>query len=310
MKSLETFSGLFALISGGGNSLGTTEVPAQLNKTIYIERPARVLLGWLSETEAQNWQSVRGTRAHTVEDVERAARARAAVAARQEGVDQGAGIVDPPEELAEYVQQLAEPAAAYFQEGWQVAVADLHKICALQQSVFVDHALQRTADINAADISSIASVSLPLPRPTALPVQFEEHRQTWMVTSANPNLRIVGHFSTPMQGNTLGLGFLIQLMPSFMQVAHVQNRYLLRDGYHRAFGLLSRGIRYEPVLTREIAQIEELALPPGLFNRNVFLGKRPPLLIDYLDETVSATVPGIASQKMIVITGLELTSLT
>ena len=50
-------------------------------------------------------------------------------------------------------------------------------------------------------------------------------------------------------------------------------------------------------------------MPAGVLSQDVFLGDRPPALIDYLDDQVSAEISLPALQKMVVIQGLELNTL-
>src|SRR5262249_44109374 len=141
-------------------------------------------------------------------------------------------------------------AAQYFAEGWSVAVADLTKVCAVQPTVFVDHASDRVRDVDAGDIASIARVSLPIPQPAELPAQFDPVRNVWLFSAPNPNLRIMGHFGGQIQPGTIAFGFVVGISPSFVQVASFQGRLFLRDGYHRSVGFLQRGIRQVPVFTR------------------------------------------------------------
>ncbi|HSW08076.1 MAG TPA: hypothetical protein VLK61_26160, partial [Aquabacterium sp.] len=143
-----------------------------------------------------------------------------------------------------------------------------------------------------------------------LPIQFDPALNTWIVSSRNPNLRIMGHFNTPIDagnGQTyLGCGFLVAVNPSFLQVVRYRGRYLLRDGYHRSLVLLSRGVTHAPVLFRDAGDLDVLGRGPGMLPEPSFLGERPPMLGDYLSDTVSAAVRAPASQKMIVIQGLEM----
>ena len=94
-----------------------------------------------------------------------------------------------------------------------------------------------------------------------------------------------------------------------MQVAYYRDRYLLRDGYHRAYGFLSRGITRAPTFLRRFLTFEEMRLPAGLLPQDAFLGDRPPMLVDYLDNQVSAEILLPATQKIVVIQGLELSTL-
>lgn len=61
---------------------------------------------------------------------------------------------------------------------------------------------------------------------------------------------------------------------------------------------------------REFPPFDDLGLPVGMFKQAVYLGDHPPLLPDYLDDQVSETLALPASQKMVIIAGLELNPLT
>lgn len=143
-----------------------------------------------------------------------------------------------------------------------------------------------------------------------IPVQFDEERRTWLISSGNPNLKLVGHYGERIQeGAPLGFGFNIAIVPSFLQVACHHGRYVLRDGYHRAMGFLAAGITLVPAFVRDFG-VAGLGVAPGLFGTDIYLGERPPVLPDFLDHTVAAAVSIPTVQKMIVIQGMELTPLS
>jgi|SRR5882724_7642676 len=130
-----------------------------------------------------------------------------------------------------------------------------------------------------------------------------------MITSRNPNLRIAGPFSGPVDvggGQMTACGFVVTVSSSFVQVVRYRGRLLLRDGYHRSLGLLAQDITRVPVLFREFGQFEPLGLGPGMLPEAAFLGDRPPFLADYLRDAVSAEIKLPATQKMLVIQGMEM----
>lgn len=288
------------------------QIPVDDHSTPRLQRPARVLLGWLDDEMAAHFLSGQRRDLALSEDLKnRIETARAAVAARAPGVDQTKVVRDTPADLTEHITALRQTKAAeeMFNKGWRVALVDLRCVCALQPHIFSDHAEERAAPVDPNDLRTIAVVTLPLPEQTALPAQFDNQRKAWIITAPNPNLRIVGNWGGPIQTGAIGFGFIVSILQSFLQVAHYKGRYVLRDGYHRAYALLRRGIELVPAFVREYGQFEELGLNLGLLPPRVYLGDHPPLLVDYSDEAVSTEVSLPAFQKMIIVHGLEITPL-
>src|SRR5437879_13199973 len=109
-----------------------------------------------------------------------------------------------------------------------------------------------------------------------------------------------------IQPGVNAFGFVVAVATSMLQVASYHGRYLLRDGYHRAYGFLSRGITRVPALVREVATFDALGLPIGLLPQDAFLGDRPPLLVDYLNDEVAADVVMPVTQQVVSIQASEL----
>lgn len=269
--------------------------------------PCRVLLGWMEEEPALRIQFQNRSDLPISEAArERARAARETVAAREPGIDQEGVIMPPPESLGPYIETLKanEAAAALFAEGWAVSVVDLRRLCAVQPKVFIDHGQERVRDVDPDDMASLAAVSLPLPVHTVLPAHFDEGRNVWVITSPNPNLRVMGHFANPVRG-AVGLGFAVAVGQSFLKVYECGGRHFLTDGYHRAAGFLLRNISHVPALTRRVPPGQPLDVPAGMLPQAAYLGERPPAVRDYLDDSVSAAVELPALQKWIVVQALE-----
>jgi hypothetical protein len=274
---------------------------------VHVCRPARALIGWMRPEDAA--AALAGPNPPPElpsEYVIRAARAQQAVQSRTTGIDQSDAIEGPPLELAGHISALEQNAvsAQYFNEGWAVAVADLRRVCAIQPFINIEDATKRTEAIDASDMASVAAVTLPLATPSLLAAAYNASSKTWVFSSANPNLRIAAQGSAEVSGQRI-FGFSVAVSPSFVQVACYNGRYLLRDGYHRAYGLLARGLTHAPVFVRTFERFEDLHLPPGLLSQDAFLGSRPPVLPDYLDDAVSANASAIVMQKVVVIQALE-----
>ncbi len=280
-----------------------------------LERPARALVGWMQPDQlALHLCGKRMNEQPSEDQIEQSAKARSTVLGRPEATPAESVFLETPDKLREYEARLQLNAIArqYFAEGWRVAVADLTKVRAFQPAVFTEQAVERVSGVDEKDVLALAELSLPMVEKLDFPLQFDEAKNAWIITSPDLNLRVFGHFAGPVAGGEDGppvpaVGFIAGALPSMMKVVEFDGRHYLTDGYHRAFGFLSRGITHVPVMTRQIDQFEELGLPVGMLPQGAYLGTRPPHLPDYLDDAVSATVMLPIAQKVIVIQALELT---
>jgi len=291
-------------------------------------RQARFLLGWVDDniatlTFANNQTGVPLTADQSV----RLKQARATVRQRLVRHEPGNVINNKlPNEVQTHVSALQQSGAAnaYWAEGWQVVMADLRQVCGIQPLIFVDHAEERVAAVNPDDAGDIAKVTLPLPTSINLQPQYDTMQKAWIIDTPNLNFQILapyyGQVPTPAtqavpgqpainqpEQSQLVFGFVVGAHNSFLQVAKFHGKYVLRDGNHRAYALLRRGISIVPALFREFGPHQELGVgPAGLLQAEAYLGERPPLLTDYLDDTVSIEVAVPAPQRIIVIPGLQL----
>lgn len=270
-------------------------------------RPARALVGWMAPGAAE-LMLASNTMGVPLNEEQRSRldQMREAVAGRPAGLDQTGLVSTPPPALDSYLARLQATAAGeqMIREGWEVQLIDLDRVIAFQPHVFTDAAAPRVAALDVDDLSAVAQLTLPIEQSTAVKAQFDQLRQVHMVMSANPNLRVAVNFTTEVNG-MLGFGFAVAIPPPFMQVACFEGRFILRDGYHRAFGLLSRGVTHVPVFVRNFDSLEQF-VPAGMLPHGAWLGQRPPLLRDYRDDSVAENINLPATQKMIVIQAIEL----
>jgi len=280
-------------------------------------RPARALIGWMPEREAQIMLAIPLAPATPLpEHVRRVRAARAAVRSRPTGIDQTNVFSEIGEELREYLSEFQEHPnyKQYFAGGCSIRIANLNKLCALQPVVhldYLDHSnhfkalTQRAAQD---DMLSLVKITLPMSTAVGLPVQFDQPKNAWIVRSRNPDTRIIGPFSAQVEMAPgifgMGYGFCVALLPSFVQVVLYRGRYFLKDGYHRSLALLEKGITRIPVIYQEIVESQNLELE-GRFPDEIILGTHPPQLPDYFRDDVAAAGFHLASQKTIKIQSLE-----
>jgi hypothetical protein len=288
----------------------TTSSPARPDPAART-RESRVLLAWMA-TEPAHLVLLEGRQQEAVTPAMEAAlaRARASAAARSPGVDQDDLVRPLPGDLHAYAERLRRnpQAQPYFDEGWRPALVDLPRVCAFQPSVFTDHAGERVAQVAVGDARALAEVTLPLEPGTPVTFQYDRARQLFITSIANQNLQVVGAFgglAPGMPPGTVHMGFQVRVITSFLQVGAVQGRYFVRDGYHRALGLLRRGARYVPAFVREDMLLADLA-GPGALSVEAILGPAPPVMSDYWDDSVAVTAYLPAPRRVISVSASEL----
>jgi hypothetical protein len=212
-------------------------------------------------------------------------------------------------ELGQYIEDLRRKpeAGPYLSEGWEPRLVDLESVRAFQPVVFTDR-LPEVCPRD--DLVGLAKITLPARNPATLPVSFDEASRTLAVQTTNPNLRIVGKFVGPVNGQDgpTGVGFIIDVPTSYVQVALWQDCAVLRDGYHRAFALLRSGVRVVPALVKHFNTLGDIAgcQPPGSIPLGVVTSDSGPTLLDYHDTAVTAEVNLPTHKRTLVIQGLEL----
>jgi hypothetical protein len=225
-------------------------------------------------------------------------------------------LSDVGEELRDYLMEFQKhPNSQYYlARGGTIRIADLNGICALQPIVHrdyldhSDHFRELLQDARQDDVLSLIKITLPIPTPRELPVQFDPQKNAWVLHSGNPDARIVGHFSTRVELAPglfgMGYGFCLAHLPSFAQVVRYRGRYFLKDGYHRSLALLEKGVTRIPVICQEILESQKLEVEGRLPDETI-LGAHPPTLTDYLRADVAAGGFHLASEKTIMIQSLE-----
>jgi hypothetical protein len=267
---------------------------------------ARALLGWLSDRQARS--VLTGQR----KDVELTGEqrrlldaARAAVAARPR-FESASPIIGPcPAALNAHRAALYahERFRTLRDEGWEIATVDLKRVCAVQHTVLAEPD-PRIARLNSGDPIALASVTLPIPDPQPLTYQVDSQRNVAMLSSFDGNLRVVGFAAQEVPRGSL-MGFIVEVATSYLQVAEVGGRFVLRDGNHRAAHLVRSGITEVPALYRRFGPGEDLGIPKGVLAPATYLGERPPVLADYWDEAVSTEVRVPRYRKVVLIQGIE-----
>jgi hypothetical protein len=74
----------------------------------------------------------------------------------------------------------------------------------------------------------------------------------------------------------------------------------VRDGYHRCYGLLRRGVEHTPCVFIRARNPRELGSEnPTFFRYELLFGTHPPSLADFLNDDVASAVTRPAMRKVI-----------
>ena len=196
---------------------------------------------------------------------------------------------------------------------WRPALVDLRNVLSFQKLINVD-GLDERLD-GAASPNELLELCLPSEQPMLPLGAFgDTDGKGFTISSHNPNLRIAGGQISEAQvapnpaAPTVrmhAVTLFVHMGTSYLQVATYKGRSFLRDGYHRAAGLIKRGIYVVPCIHIDAATFEQVGLVPGALSYEVLYGDQPPLIADFWDPLVSADSLQPAVRKVIRIKGEE-----
>jgi len=159
---------------------------------------------------------------------------------------------------------------------WSLGVIDLRPLLAFQRRLYLNPA--RQISTKRRDLAALLALSFGEMRPLLCETARDPATNDLIIRSENANLH-VRHTGNPASPISIEAG------GPFFDVACFQDRWFLRDGYHRAYSLLRAGIFTSPAVIVEAKTIEELgAVHPWFFPEDVLFSNAPPRVLDFLDD--------------------------
>lgn len=260
-------------------------------------RPTRSLIGWLDEGDALSHLLGRGPtpQDNLTEITKKIIAAKAAVSERPKFEASDPTVLGDSATLSQIAAR-PDVQNSFAGVNWSVQWVDLTRVQSVQKFIYADHLASRVA---VAAQGSDALADLCFPRSQQEQIQFNVDLDGLgiLVSTYNPHLRVgclppqqmlVASAPGNLPQQMLSLPFGINLGISYLHVAQYQDRFILRDGTHRAVALLREGIRVVPAVIVEAPSWEFVAPIPGLLPEAIVVGDRPPLLTDFWDEVASA----------------------
>lgn len=291
-------------------SLAPASVPLSLVQGEPIaQRSARVLLGWLPPKDAVS--QLLGRNPVPQDDLtavnQLVANTRSAVL-RRPATAVADPVVSGDRSRIDRVADRPEVRAAFADVTWGVEWVDLTRVLSVQKMITTDGLDMRVADA-AHDSDALVELCLPAVQPAPPLGAFgDPGGHGFTLSSLNPNLRVVGSNvgealvsaspQLPPQ-KVSAFTFFVSMGASYVQVARYQGRSFLRDGYHRAAGLLRAGVSRVPAIVIDAPSFQFVTPTPGLFDHEVAFSNRAPMLADLWDDSVSADALQPAVRKVV-----------
>jgi hypothetical protein len=277
----------------------------------------RALLAWLSDDEAKH--VLLGHTPGPADDqaslMTKVAGARSALALRPPYEPQPAIVPLDDPRIGE-AQTRPDLKAEFWGMSWTVGLVDLREVLTFQKIVSTE-GLDARVEAAASDSGALFELCLPTVRPKYPTANFKEHDgKTFTISSLNPNLRIVGADAQELQVSPdpsippramRAIVMVLSMGSPYLQIARWAGRTFVRDGHHRAVGLLARGVHIVPAVIIDARSWKEVVgdAEAGALPYDVLFGTRPPRLADFWDETLAADGLQPAVRKVIRIRGEE-----
>jgi hypothetical protein len=161
---------------------------------------------------------------------------------------------------------------------WTTGIVDLTRLVSFQRRIIPGEESLPIAD----DWSSLVAIAFGPVASIAYDV-IERKGPVLTIQTENPNLQF-------RAGNTIETPLVLHGGSPFLEVAQYHGRWFLRDGYHRAYRLLHAGISHVPAVIIQAKTLAELGpVQPWFFNEETLGCVRPPLVTDFLNDTLTLT---------------------
>ena len=276
---------------------------------LIAQRSARVLLGWLPEQDAIRQLLGRNpTPQDELTAISQAITSAHAAVQRRPATTISDPVIERDRSFLDEVAARPEVRAGFPDVPWRVEWVDLTRVLSVQKMITTDGLDLRVAEA-ANDPAALVELCLPAAQPVPPLGAFGDHDgHGFSLSSVNPNLRVAGSQvqealvspspDVPPQ-KMQAFTFFVSMGSSYVQVARYQGRSFLRDGYHRAAGLLRAGVSLVPAVVIDAPSFQFITSTPGLFDHEVAFSERAPKLTDFWDDSVAADALQPAVRKVV-----------
>jgi hypothetical protein len=264
---------------------------------------ARALVGWMHEREAAlTLARRREDEASSPEHLELVRKKHLVASVRRPSFGRLGVVKSVPRSLKSYAAELraTREGADLAGAGFELALVDLRGVCAMAPLARTDLDFP---EIDALDLLELARITVRPAGEEPAVADYDRNLSAWVVP--DPDIRVIGHFDRPGAGE-FAVGLIVGRPASFLQVLQADDRFVLTEGYDRAITLLTRGIHEVPAFVKTHGAPTDLEFREGALDPGLVLGRRPPLLPDFLDDDVSVEVLFPAQTRLLMVRAVEI----
>jgi len=261
---------------------------------IPIIVPWKALLGFFGESEALDFvkrQGVQLSKAEIARIVERSSAARRYVEKLPQRAEALPQVAEVPSSVERYLEALRqEPTFQEYLAGTtahRFAMIEVAKLVTFQTVLnqeYLDTLEEHVPP--ASDTEGLVKFCLPSRKERtgdiAL-INLNPETNTFSIATDNLDFRVLGNVQgeDPPSGRKF-VGFAFGAGLRAMSVAQYEGRYILKNGYHRAYALRKAGHNWIPVLLLQVPSYDLTgANRPGFFPVDLLRGPKPPILDDF-----------------------------
>ncbi|HET7324529.1 MAG TPA: hypothetical protein VFJ06_09370 [Halococcus sp.] len=194
------------------------------------------------------------------------------------------------------------------EDRWDIKMVPIENLVSFQPAV-TKTAFQQDIPTATESIRGLLHFSLPVDTiPLVEDQRIEDSYFTgWQFVTRSPNIYVTGPYHSRLDPDDLDaddtafatVSFDIHANPNFVYVAHFEDRYILKNGYHRTYQLLRAGETHVPAAVIEADTYQETGGEhPGFFDREIVMGERPPMVTDY-ETPIAIDIDRRAMNKVI-----------
>ena len=183
---------------------------------------------------------------------------------------------------------------------WTLGVVNLRHLLAFQRRLVFSRKPHHSQTPKQDDWAGLISFAIGAPRATDYSLSRQDSITGALnisLHSSNPDFQVRLNRKAGVDDTSL---LSLYGGSPFFEVAELRGRWFLRDGYHRAYRLLQKGVYCVPTVVIRARTLKELgATETWFFDENQLFSDHPPRVMDFLDKSMILRYERTALRKTI-----------